>query len=41
MEPRQRMNFKAYSVLKRRFGITILEIRKKQSLIEDISNLIS
>ena len=40
MNPPERMNFKCYSVLKRRFGITILQIREKKSLLESIPHLI-
>ena len=40
MDPKERINFKCYSVLKRRFGLTILQIREKKDLIDDIPFLI-
>ena len=36
---RERMNFKCYSKLKRRFGLTVLQLREKRALVEDIPYL--
>ena len=40
IDHRETLNFKCYSVLKRCFGITILQIIDKKALMEDIPIII-